>query len=186
MSYTAFAGTLIVPTDLATVYFADRGELLAATVWTEPFWTLKNSLNFTQTQGDKTEINVDQTTTAIAVKYGTGTTTCTFQVPDVNPSSTPDTALEIFFPAVALENPAEVIMTDHAAYGFSAALTPVSDKMVMLKYTNGWAIIFTHCEMVGVLAKTGDGAWTIDVTLTVLAGDGGGEAADFVILKPTA
>jgi len=186
MAYTPFSGTLIVPTDLSKVYTADRAQLLATTAWAENFWTLKNSLAFTQTQGDKTEINVDQTTTAIAVKYGTGTTTCTFQIPDVNPSSTPNTALQMFFPSVALENPAEVLMPDTAAYGFSSALSPKKDKMYMIKYTNGWSIIFPHCEVVGVLTKTGDGAWTIDVTLTVLAGDGGGEAADFVILKPTA
>lgn len=180
MSYTAFSGALIVPTDLATVYTATRGKLLASTAWTENFWTLKNSLSFSQTQGDKTEINVDQTTTAIAVKYGTGTTTCNFQIPDVN-----NATLALFFPTVALENPSEEIMTNTSAYGFSAELTPKTDKMYMLKYTNGWSIIFPHCEVVGVLTKTGDGAWTIDVTLTVLAGDGGGEAADFVILKPT-
>ena len=181
MAYTPFSGTLIVPTDLSKVYTADRAQLLATTEWYENFWTLKNSLAFTQTQGDKTEINVDQTTTAIAVKYGTGTTTCTFQIPDVT-----DATLGLFFPVVALENPAEVLMPDTAAYGFSSALSPKKDKMYMIKYTNGWSIIFPHCEVVGVLTKTGDGAWTIDITLTVLAGDGGGEAADFVILKPTA
>ena len=181
MAYTSFSGTLIVPTDLSKVYTADRAQLSSLTEWYENFWTLKNSLAFTQTQGDKTEINVDQTTTAIAVKYGTGTTTCTFQIPDVT-----DATLGLFFPVVALEQPAEVLMPATAAYGFSSALSPKEDKMYMLKYTNGWSIIFPHCEVVGVLTKTGDGSWTIDVTLTVLAGDGGGEAADFVILKPTA
>jgi len=181
MAYTSFSGTLIVPTDLSKVYTADRAQLSSLNEWYENFWTLKNSLAFTQTQGDKTEINVDQTTTAIAVKYGTGTTTCTFQIPDVT-----DATLGLFFPVVALEQPAEVLMPDTAAIGFSSALSPKEDKMYMLKYTNGWSIIFPHCEVVGVLTKTGDGSWTIDVTLTVLAGDGGGEAADFVILKPTA
>lgn len=181
MSFTPFSGTLIVPTDLAVVYTATRGELLAATAWTEEFWTLKNSLSYAQVQGDKTEINVDQTTTAIAVKYGVGTTTCTFQIPDMD-----NVALTQFFTAVALENPAEVIDVGTTAYGFSAALLTVTSKMVMLKYTNDWSIIFPHCEMVGVLTKTGDASWTVDVTLTVLAGDSGGEAADFVILKPTA
>jgi hypothetical protein len=179
MSFAPFTGTLIVPTDLAVVYTAPRGELLAATVWTEEFWTLKNSLAYAQVQGDKTEINVDQTTTAIAVKYGVGTTTCTFQIPDMS-----NTAITQFFTSVALENPAEVIDPDTTSYGFSSSLLTVTSKMVMLKYTNDWSIIFPHCEMVGVLTKTGDASWTIDITLTVLAGDSGGEAADFVILKP--
>jgi hypothetical protein len=36
------------------------------------------------------------------------------------------------------------------------------------------------------LKKSGEDAWTIDVAGTVLAGDASGEAADFIVLQPTA
>jgi hypothetical protein len=180
MSYTAFNGTLIVPTDIAKIYTAPRAEITATTVWTEEFWTLKNTLTFDQVQGSKSEINVDQTTTAIAVKYAAGTTTFGFRVPDMH-----EDRLSIFYNGVAVTN-AATIKTDKMGYGFSAALKTVADKMVMVEYTNGWGIIFPHCEMVGSLKKSGEDAWTIDVAGTVLAGDASGEAADFIVLQPTA
>ena len=178
MSYTDFNGTLVVPTDLAKVYFADRAVIDAATVWTEPFWTLKNSLTYDQVQGAKTEINVDQTTTAIAVKYAAGTTTFTFRIPDMN-----EEVMNIFYNSVAVTG-AAVIKSGVTGYGFSDALKTVKDKMVMLMYTNGWGIVFPHCEMVASKKKTGEEAWTLDITGTVLAGDAGGEAADYIILQP--
>lgn len=179
MAYTAFSGSLVVPTDLATVYFADRAVIDAATAWTEPFWTLKNSLTFDQVQGAKTEINVDQTTTAIAVKYAAGTTNFTFRIPDMN-----EAVMELFYDAVAVSG-AAVIKADVTGYGFSDALKTVSDQMVMLMYTNGWGIVFPHCEMVASKKKSGEEAWTLDITGTVLAGDSGGEAADYIILQPS-
>lgn len=178
MAYTDFSGTLVVPTDLAKIYFADRAVIDAATAWTEPFWTLKNSLTFDQVQGAKTEINVDQTTAAIAVKYAAGTTTFTFRIPDMN-----ETVQEMFYNSVAVTG-AAVIKAGVTGYGFSDALVTVKDKMVMLMYTNGWGIVFPHCEMVAAKKKSGEEAWTLDITGTVLAGDAGGEAADYIILQP--
>ena len=180
MSYTAFNSSLIVPTDIAKIYTAPRAEITVDTVWTEQFWTLKNTLTFDQVQGSKTEINVDQTTTAIAVKYAAGTTSFGFRVPDMHADR-----LSIFYNIVAVTNSA-TIKADTVGYGFSAALKTVADKMVMIEYTNGWCIILPHCEMVASLKKSGEDAWTMDVTGTVLAGDAAGELSDFIVLQPTA
>lgn len=186
-TYTAKTGSVIAPTDLAKVYFAPRGAVGSTTNWTEAIWTLKNSLTFDQVQGAKTEVNVDQTTTAIAVKYAAGTTTFTFRVPDM----AKDIA-GIFYDAVARTGTGEIGSAVHGedlndtfnGYGFSMALKTVSDKMVMLIYTNGWGVIFPHCEMVASLKKSGEDVWTFDITGTVLAGDAGGEAADIIFLEP--
>jgi hypothetical protein len=180
MSFNAFNSSLIVPTDVAKIYTAPRGVISATTVWTEQFWTLKNSLTFDQVQGAKTEINVDQTTTAIAVKYAAGTTSFGFRVPDVH-----EDRLSIFYDIVAVAN-AATIKAGTVAYGFSSALKIINDQMVMIEYTNGWSIIFPHCEMASSLKKTGEDPWTIDVTGTVLAGDAAGELSDFIVLQPSA
>ncbi len=187
-TYAAKNWDLIAPTDLAKVYFATRGPVGSLTAWTEACWTLKNSLTFDQVQGTKTEVNVDQTTTAIAVRYAAGTTTFTFRVPDMA-----DDVLEQFYPTVARVGTLEIgtgtnadaLIDTFVASGYSLANNPISDKMVMLLYTNGWGIIFPHCEMVASLKKAGEDVWTLDVTGTVLAGGGSGvENADFITLVP--
>jgi hypothetical protein len=188
-TYTLKTSAIIAPTDLARVFFAPRGEVGLNVVWTEEIWTLKNSLTFDQTQGAKTEVNVDQTTTAIAVKYASGTTTFTFRVPDMDSD-----IAAIFATHVDLANPGDEIGSGiqgetswdtFVGAGFSLALKPVTDRMVMLIYTNGWGIIFPHCEMVGSLKKSGEDVWTWDITGTVLAGGGSNfEDADVIFLKP--
>lgn len=187
-TYTAKTGSVIAPTDLARVYFATRGTVGSSTDWTEEIWTLKNSLTFDQVQGTKTEINVDQTTTAIAVRYAAGTTTFTFRVPDM----AKDIA-DIFYTAVNRTGTGEIgsavngetLNDTFLDYGYSLALKTISDKMVMLIYTNGWGIIFPHCEMVASLKKSGEDVWTMDITGTVLAGGGAGvEAPDVIFLEP--
>jgi hypothetical protein len=188
-TYTAKTGALIAQTDLAKVYFATRGPVGIDNDWTEEVWTLKNSLTFDQVQGTKTEINVDQTTTAIAVKYAAGTTTFSFRVPDMaNAGVTTfyDTVVRVGAPGeIGSAVKGETLNDTFVGYGYSLALKTVADKMVMLIYTNGWGIIFPHCEMVASLKKSGEDVWTMDITGTVLAGDGGGnENADVIFLEP--
>jgi hypothetical protein len=184
-SYGTKTGAVIAPTDLSQVYFtlrsANAGKVGTSTVWTQPIWTLKNSFAFDQVQGTKTEVNVDQTTAAIAVRYAAGTSTFSFRVPDMN-----EAVLGLFYTDVAPDAPGSGdIGTDQTGYGFSLALLTVTAYIVQIKYTNGWSIIFPHCEMVASLKKSGEDVWTIDIVGTVLAGDTNGEAADFIILQPT-
>lgn len=182
-TFNAFSGTIVAPTDLSKVYFSPRadnsGKCNATTVWTESIWTLKNSLTFDQVQGAKTEINVDQTTTAIAVRYAAGTTSFTFRIPDMN-----EATVGLFYDDVAVVGSA-VIAPNVVGYGFSAALKIINGYMVMLRYTNGWGIILPHCEMVASLKKSGEDVWTMDIAGTLLAADASGEAADYIILQPT-
>lgn len=187
-TYTAKNWTTIAPTDLARVFFAPRGLVGSTTAWTEAVWTLKNSLTFDQVQGAKTEVNVDQTTTAIAVKYAAGTTTFTFRVPDMA-----EEVMDIFYTSVDRDGTGEIgtgtnadaLLDSFVSYGYSTALKTVSDKMVMLLYTNGWGIVFPHCEMVAAMKKSGEDVWTLDITGTVLAGgDSNMESCDVLLLKP--
>jgi len=188
-TYTAKTGTVIAPTDLAKVYFAPRGLVGDLTDWTEVVWTLKNSLTMDQVQGAKTEVNVDQTTTAIAVRYAAGTTGFTFRVPDMA------NAIATTFYTVAARTgtgeigsavSGETLNDTFNPYPYSMALKTISDQMVMLIYTNGWGIIFPHCEMVASLKKSGEDVWSMDITGTVLAGtvDASYEAGDVILLEP--
>ena len=187
-TYGDKTGTVVAPTDLAKIYLSPRadnsGKCNATTAWTQPLWSLKNSLTFDQVQGAKTEVNVDQTTAAIAVKYAAGSTTFSFRVPDMN-----EAVIGLFYDDVAVVGAAVIGAEAGAAavvgYGFSSSLKVINEYMVMLKYTNGWGIIFPHCEMVAALKKSGEDVWTMDITGTVLAGDSNGELADFIILQPT-
>jgi hypothetical protein len=188
-TYTAKTGTVIAPTDLAKVYFADRGLVGDSTDWTEVVWTLKNSLTYDQVQGAKTEINVDQTTTAIAVRYAAGTNGFTFRIPDMA-----NAIAAYFYTAVARTGTGEIgsavsgetLNDTFTGYPFSMALKTVSDQMVMLIYTNGWGIIFPHCEMVASLKKSGEDVWSMDITGTVLAGvvSASYELGDVITLEP--
>ena len=186
-TYGSKTGSIVAPTDLSKIFLSPRadnsGLVNATTAWSQPIWTLKNSLTFDQVQGAKTEVNVDQTTTAIAVKYAAGTTTFTFRILDMNQAVVGlfyDTATFTGAADVGAESGAEAV----TGYGFSQSLKVVSEYMVMLKYTNGWGIIFPHCEMVAALKKSGEDVWTMDITGTVLAGDSSGEPSDFIILQP--
>ena len=187
-TYTAKTGAVIAPTDLAKVYFADRAAVGTDNDWTEAVWTLKNSLTFDQVQGAKTEINVDQTTTAIAVRYAAGTTGFTFRVPDMaNAIATTfyTTGVRVGTGEIGSAVNGETLNDTFLPYCYSMALNTVSDQMVMLIYTNGWGIIFPHCEMVASLKKSGEDVWTMDITGTVLAGSGGAyESADLIFLEP--
>lgn len=175
MANTLFNGTLKTPTDLVRLYIADRAAIDANTAWSEEFYTLKASLNVDQAQGSKTETFVDQTNVPIAVSYGTGTFGFTCRIPDVSKE-----VVNLFYDVVTVAGGA-TIEDGFTATGFSGQIV-AKTKMAKLIYKD-WGIVFPHIEMVAVFKKTGAESWTLDVTGTVLAGDGDGEAADFIILE---
>lgn len=186
-TYTEKTGALVVPTDLAKVFLADRGAVGSSTAWTEVFYTLKNTFALTTEQGDKTEINVDQTTVAIAVKYGENVTSFTMRVPDMAKDM-----CDFFMTSVARTGTGEVgsavsgetMWDTFTPYSYSAARKTIADKMVMVLFSNGSGFIVPHCEMVAVPVKNAEDPFTFDITGTVLAGDSGGEAGDIIFLYP--
>jgi hypothetical protein len=169
--------TRVTSTDLVAIYVADRGIVQTATVWSEAFYTLKNSLSITQTSPDKTEIFVDQEQAAEAVKYGTGTFDIKFQIPDTSTA-----LLSQFFTEVAATNPSQTGESGKTGTGYSTGLNSLnSSKMIKLVWSDATGIIYTNVDMVGVQNKSGDGAFLIDVTATVLAGGGAGfEPSTFI------
>lgn len=186
-TYALKTGELVVPTDLARVFLADRGVVGSSTAWTEVFYTLKNTFALTTEQGDKTEINVDQTTVAIAVKYGENVTSFTMRVPDMAKDM-----CDFFMTASTRTGTGEIgsavsgetMYDTFVGYSYSAARKTISDKMVMVLFSNGAGFIVPHCEMVAVPVKNAEDPFTFDVTGTVLAGDAGGEAGDIIFLYP--
>ena len=187
-TYTKKTGSLVVPTDLARVFLAPRGVVGSATPWTEMFYTLKNTFALTTEQGDKTEINVDQTTVAIAVKYGENVTSFTMRVPDMAKD-----ILDFFMTATTLTGTGAIgsgvsgdLYEDMDGYSYSAARKTISDQMVMVLFSNGAGFIVPHCEMVAVPVKNAEDPFTFDVTGTVLAGEDNVlyEKGDIIFLHP--
>lgn len=173
----AFAGVLTTPTDLVKFYLADRAAVGAGTTWSEAFYTLKGSLTLDQAQGAKTETFVDQTSVPIAVSYASGTFGFTCRIPDVS-----DDIIGLFYDDVSVGQPT-LFESGYTATGYSGAIV-AKTKMVKLMYKD-WGIVFPNVELVAVWKKTGAESFTLDVTATVLAGDAGGELADFITLSKT-
>lgn len=186
-TYTLKTGALVVPTDVARVFLATRGAVGSSTDWEEVFYTLKNTFALTTAQGDKTEVNVDQTTVAVAVKYGDNVTSFTLRVPDMSkdmcdffltPASRTGTG------EVGSAVSGETMWDTFVTNSYSLARKTITDKMVMVLFSNGAGFIITHCEMVAIPVKNADDPFTFDITGTVLAGDSGGEAGDILFITP--
>jgi hypothetical protein len=185
-TYALKNSAMVVPTETARVFFAERGLVGSATDWTEEVWTLKNSFSFSVTTGDKTETLVDQTTTPVAVKYGDSTSDFAFRVPDMSKE-----ICDIFLTPVTLVGSGNIglaavgtMYDTFTGYGYSLARKPVT-KMVMIVFTNGSGFIFTNAEMIASPVKNAEDAFTFDIAGTILAGGGAGlENAEVIAIYP--
>jgi len=186
-TYALKTGTMSVPTDLARVFLADRGPVGSSTAWTEAFYTLKNTFSLTTSQGDKTEVNIDQNTVAIATKYAANVTGFTFRVPDMAKDM-----CDLFLTAGSRTGTGEIgsavsgetMYDTFLGYSYSLERKVIDDQMVMVLFSNGAGFIITHCEMVASANKNAEDPFTFDITGTVLAGDSGGESGDIIFIYP--
>ncbi len=156
--------SVVTATDVAKIEFAAEKtgsyiyEIHGNETWEEMFWTLKNSCSLTQSQGDKTEINVDQREAAVDVKYGSGTFEGAMQIPSLDTN-----VCQLFFNTDTV--PAKVGYT-----GVGVNTTrKVLGRMMKITYTNETEVIITNTQLVGTFSKSGDGAFIVDVAVTALA-----------------
>jgi len=178
MAETAKTSAVKVFTGTGSIWVADNAaEISAATDWTEVFYSLKDSLEISQTQPDATYINIDQKETAISTIYGSGEFTISFSVPDVS-----EDVLAFFFETEAHA----YAPADHTGLKVGTAMKVVN-KMLRIDASVGGSFIASSCDLIGVISKSSDGAMQVDVTGTVLAAPGGsGEDKELIFWNKTA
>ena len=163
---------LQVNAQIGAISLAPRGVIDADTVWTERFYTTRDSLTITQEAGDVTNINVDQKNTPVATKQGTGTFSITFTVPDVR-----EDLLDYIFDT---STPA------FAPSGYSSKGVSTDPKkvvtMMRIDFGNENSFIATNVELTAVFTKESDGALSLSCTASVLAGGGVGQEPSELIL----
>lgn len=171
----------IIATGIAAVSLAERAKLTDSTMWSEKFYTFKDSVNITQEPPTKNEIKVDQLEAAVGVSYEGGDFTIEFDIPDIA-----KVILEEFY------NKTNADPT--APSGFEAVGLKLNNKIVktMLKidFQSGQSIIIPNCQMVSSFTGTdfSTSPLKIHITATALSAIGGDsyEEADVIFLLPAA
>ena len=167
------SSTFRVATGIATVSLAQVGTGLDAAVlapddpadptkWQSYFATLANSLTITQADVTSTSINIDQSATAIDSSDVAGDFTIAFTVPDISRIQ-----MGLFFNETSWD--ATDVNFDVMEVGMD--LKPVY-KAIRIDLSNGDIIVFGNVKIFGAITKTGEDAFSISVTGTILSNDG--------------
>lgn len=167
------SSTFRVATGIATVSVAAVGTEIDAAVlgpsdtadttkWQSLFATLANSFTLSQADPTSTSINIDQSATPIDSSDVAGDFTLSFTIPDIS-----RVQMGLFF--------GETSFTDtdvnFEVMEVSMDLKPVY-KALRIDLANGDIIVFGNVKMFGAINKTGEDAFSISVTGTVLANSG--------------
>jgi hypothetical protein len=166
------SSTFRVATGIATVSLAQVGTEIDAAVlepadapdptkWQSYFATLANSLVVSQADPTKTSINIDQSATAIATSNTAGDFTIAFTVPDVS-----RTQMALFFTETSWVD--TDVNFNVLEVGMDLKVVP---RAMRIDLSNGDIVVFGNVELLGALTKTGEDAFSISVTGTVLAND---------------
>lgn len=177
----ALAHEMMVTTGITKVSVAPIGKISTSTSWEELFYTLKDSTTITQAAATKTEIKVDQTSTAVGVAYEPGEFTIEWDIPD-----TAKEILKYFYNTVAT--------APYAPAGYEAIGVTMDNKITkaMLKFdfASGQSIIITNAEMVPNLdgSSLSTAPVNVHVVATVKSALGGSNAeeANVIFYNPTA
>ena len=168
----AISHKMIVSTGIAKVSVAPIAKITASTVWTELFYTLRDSVNISQAEPTKTEIKVDQKQTAIAVSYEAGEFNVTFDIPD-----TAKPIISYFYNTTSV--------APYAPAGKEAIGVLLDNKITkaMIKFefaSSGQEFIITNGEFVPNLSgeTLSTNPLAIHVTATAKAAEGGADAED--------
>lgn len=166
---------------IVSISAAPIGILSGTTVWSEPFYTLKDSISFAQPDPTRSDIVVDQLALPVYVAFTAGAIVITGTIPD-----SADAVLSYLYNTTATDPYAPAT---HTATGINIKTKPVK-AMFKIEFGSGVIVIVTN----GVLVASMDGA-TLSTTalsqkfsITAKAGLGGvlGEAVDFVVWHKTA
>jgi len=167
------SSTFRVATGVATLSMAQVGTLIDAEVllpdavgdplkWQSKFATLANSFTSTMDAPTSTEIKIDQSAAAIDTSDVAGSFTVGFTIPDVSRIQMGE-----FFTETSWDD------TD-ANFGVMEVgmdLKPIYTAL-RVDLSNGDIVVFGNLKMLGAFTKTGEDAFSIVVTATVLANDG--------------
>lgn len=172
---------MIVSTGIAKISLAPIGKIDESTAWKEVFYTLKDSVNISQTEPTKNEIKVDQKQTPIAVSYESGEFNISFDIPD--------TAKEVIKQFYNTDDGLVYAPDDTEAVGVLLDNRIVKTMIKFDFQSSGQSLIVTNGEMVANLS--GDTLSTnplaIHVTVTAKAAEGGdnAEKSDVVFYNST-
>lgn len=165
----------IVATGVASFMLSPMGKLTADTVWSEKFYTLKDSVAITQDPPTKNEIKVDQLANAVAVSYESGNFTIEFDIPDI--------AKELLSEFYNQVETAPVAPADKEAIGLKLD-NKITKTMLKIDFQSGQSIIIPNCEMVPSMSASSlsTSPVNIHITATALAAIGGDtyESADVI------
>ncbi len=163
-----------VMTGIAKIKLVPVGKIIATTFdEADEIFTVKDSVNVSQTAPTKNEVKIDQRETAIAVTYESGEFTITGQIP-----SMAEPLLKYFYNTTAT---APIAITGYNA-GVGVKLDRKSVKaMLYIEAQSGQALIITNCEFVTNIMwdSTSTTPLRLEFTataLTALGGDNGEEA----------
>lgn len=164
---------------ISTIKLIPQTNTLTATSFddADEIFTVKDSVNISQTAPTKTESKVDQFDTAIAVAYEPGEFTITMQLP-----SNAKELLEYFFETL----PNNIVITGYTE-SVGIELTTKRTKVTMLieSQDKSTARAYMNVEFVAVFAADGTSTTPqrIDLTGTVLANPEGPDIIDFYKIK---
>lgn len=165
----------IVATGITALSTAPMGKLAADTVWSEKFYTLKDTVAITQDPPTKNEIKVDQLANAVAVSYESGNFTIEFDIPDI--------AKELLSEFYNQVETAPVAPADKEAIGLKLD-NKITKTMLKIDFQSGQSIIIPNCEMVPSMSASSlsTSPVNIHITATALAAIGGDtyESADVI------
>jgi len=165
MADTAMTQALKVLAKTGKIYLADRGTITENTAWMEYFMTTENTLNIDQAEGTTQDIRTDQKTAPVSTIRTAGEFTISFDVPSVD-----SVVLALFFNT----STPSYTPSGYTSIGVGTEMKTLN-KMMKINFTNNDSdAIFTNVDLVGVVTKSSDGAFSIRVTGTVLAAGGAG------------
>lgn len=166
-----------VMTGIASIKLAPVGKITTTTFdATDEIFTIRDSVNVSQTTPTKNEIKIDQAETAIAVTYESGEFTITGQIP-----SAAKPLLDYFYETTTT---APVAITDHDT-GVGVKLTQKTVRAMMyIKAQSGPALVITNAEFVTNIMwdSTSTNPLRLEFTATALTAVGGenGEEAEVI------
>jgi len=126
---------------ITSIKYADKAEIAVGTVWTETFYTLRDSVSVSQAEPTKAEILVDQLDAPIYLNYTDGDFTVTGTIPN---TATAVLAL-IYNTTTAPYAPA-----GYTAQGINTNIKVVN-KMWQITFDSGQVIIITNGDFVANL-----------------------------------
>ena len=126
---------------ITSIQSATVGEIGSGTSWSEPFYTLKDSITVSQAEPTKTEIKVDQIASPIYANYEAGAFTVSGSIPDL---------ASAVLSTLYTNTTAPYAPNGKTAVGIKTTVKVVN-KMWRLNFASGQSLIITNGDLVASL-----------------------------------